>query len=211
MTPTFAVIAGGGTAGHVHPALAIADALVEKGHDRASISFVGARRGMESRLVPAHAYPITVLGVHGFERRLTPASVLANVGGAARLFVATLRCLRLFGRMQPRVVVSVGGYASLPPVLAALVRRIPVVTVSYDAVPGRATRLAARFAAASAVAFPGSSLPRRVVTGAPLRQAIVATDPELTAPRRGAGWACRTGDSCSSSSAAPSVPVASTR
>jgi UDP-N-acetylglucosamine--N-acetylmuramyl-(pentapeptide) pyrophosphoryl-undecaprenol N-acetylglucosamine transferase len=63
-------------------------------------------------------------------------------------------------------------------VLAALVRRIPVVTVSYDAIPGRATRLAARFASASAVAFPGSSLRRSVVTGAPLRATIVAVDPE---------------------------------
>jgi undecaprenyldiphospho-muramoylpentapeptide beta-N-acetylglucosaminyltransferase len=178
MTATFAVLAGGGTAGHVHPALAIADALVEKGHERAAIQFIGARRGMESRLVPAHAYPITVLDVHGFDRRKTPRSVLANAGAALRLVVATMRCLRLFGWMRPRVVVSVGGYASLPPVLAALLRRIPVVTVSYDAVPGRATRLAARFAAASAVAFPSSSLPRHVVTGAPLRGAIVAVDPE---------------------------------
>jgi undecaprenyldiphospho-muramoylpentapeptide beta-N-acetylglucosaminyltransferase len=178
MTGTYAVLAGGGTAGHVHPALAIADALVEQGHERTAIQFIGARRGMESRLVPEHAFPITVLDVRGFERRLTPRTVLANVGAAARLVAATLRCVRRFGRTRPRVVVSVGGYASVPPVLAALLRRIPVVTVSYDAIPGRATRLAARFAAASAVAFPGSTLRRSVVTGAPLRAAIVATDPE---------------------------------
>jgi undecaprenyldiphospho-muramoylpentapeptide beta-N-acetylglucosaminyltransferase len=178
MTGTFAVLAGGGTAGHVHPALAIADALVENGHARATIHFIGAQRGMESRLVPAHGYPITVLDVRGLARGMTPRHLFANMGAAARLMAATVRCVRLFGSTAPKVVVSVGGYASLPPVLAALVRRIPVVTVSYDAVPGRATKLAARFAVASAVAFPGSVLPRRVVTGAPLRAAVVAVDRE---------------------------------
>jgi undecaprenyldiphospho-muramoylpentapeptide beta-N-acetylglucosaminyltransferase len=178
MTATFAVLAGGGTAGHVHPALAIADALVERGHERAAIHFIGAERGVESRLVPAHGYPITVFDVRGLVRGTTPRDVLANAGAAGRLIAATMRCVRLFGSMSPKVVVSVGGYGSLPPVLAALVRRIPVVTVSYDAVPGRATKLAARFAAASAVAFPGSVLPRRVVTGAPLRAAVVAVDRE---------------------------------
>jgi hypothetical protein len=83
VTATYAVLAGGGTAGHVHPALAIADALVEQGRARVTIQFIGARRGMESRLVPEHAYPITVLDVRGFDRRITPRSVLANVGAAA--------------------------------------------------------------------------------------------------------------------------------
>lgn len=189
MTRTFAVLAGGGTAGHVHPALAIADALVEKGHQRATIQFVGSHRGMESTLVPAHGYPITVLDVRGLVRGLAPRDLLANAGAAVRLMAATVRCVRVLGTMGPKVVVSVGGYASLPAVLAAIVRRIPVVTVSYDAVPGRATKLAARFAAASAVAFPGSLLPRRVVTGAPLRSAVVAVDRErdVEAARRRLG------------------------
>ena len=71
---------------------------------------------------------------------------------------------------------SVGGYASLPAVLAARRLRIPVVVVSFDRVPGRASALAARFAAASAVAFEGSPLRRAVVTGAPVRRAIRDVD-----------------------------------
>ena len=81
------------------------------------------------------------------------------------------------GRAGPRVVVSVGGYASLPAVLAARRLRIPIVVVSYDRRPGRASQLAARFAAASAVAFPGSGLPRARLTGAPLRRAVLDVDP----------------------------------
>jgi UDP-N-acetylglucosamine--N-acetylmuramyl-(pentapeptide) pyrophosphoryl-undecaprenol N-acetylglucosamine transferase len=79
--------------------------------------------------------------------------------------------------LQPRVVVSVGGYASLPCVLAARRLRVPIVAVSYDRTPGRASRLAARLATASAVASPGSVLPRARVTGAPLRQEVLAVDP----------------------------------
>ena len=83
----------------------------------------------------------------------------------------------LLRSLRPRVVVSVGGYASLPSVLAARRLRIPIVAVSYDRAPGRASRLAARLAAASAVAFAGSGLPRARVTGAPLRQEILSVDP----------------------------------
>ena len=91
----------------------------------------------------------------------------------------------------PRVVVSVGGYASLPAVLAARRLRIPIVVVSYDRRPGRASQLAARFAAASAVAFPGSGLPRPGLTGAPLRRADASTSTRPgTGPRRGRRSAC---------------------
>ncbi len=171
---TFAVLAGGGTAGHVLPALAVADALVAAGHDRASIHFVGAERGMEATMVPAAGYGVTLLRVEGVQRRLTPA----NARAAARFSRAVPQTLNLLHRMRPRVVVSVGGYASVPAVVAAATLRIPVVAVSYDAVPGAASRLAARVATATAVAFASSPLPRAVVTGAPLRDEILGLDRE---------------------------------
>jgi UDP-N-acetylglucosamine--N-acetylmuramyl-(pentapeptide) pyrophosphoryl-undecaprenol N-acetylglucosamine transferase len=175
-TGCFAVIAGGGTAGHVLPALAIAEALVERGHPREAIHLVGARRGMETRLVPAEGYPHTFYDVVGVQRAWSWANLRRNVAFGPKLLAATARASSLLGRLRPRVVVSVGGYASLPTSLAAIVRRVPLVVVSYDAVPGAASRIAARFATASAVAFPDIRLPRRHVTGAPVRAGVRAVD-----------------------------------
>ncbi len=81
--------------------------------------------------------------------------------------------IRLLRTLRPSVVVSVGGYASMPTVFAARVLDIPVVVVSYDLLPGRASRLAAKRAAACAVAFPDSPLPRATLTGAPVRRSIL--------------------------------------
>jgi UDP-N-acetylglucosamine--N-acetylmuramyl-(pentapeptide) pyrophosphoryl-undecaprenol N-acetylglucosamine transferase len=99
-----------------------------------------------------------------------------NVRMPFRLAGATWGAWRRFGRRRPAVVVTVGGYASLAATLAAMARRVPIVVVSYDRHPGMASKLAARFAAASAVAFEGSSLPHATVTGAPLRLEVLAVD-----------------------------------
>lgn len=169
----FAVVTGGGTAGHVLPALAIADALVAAGHDRSAVHYVGSERGIEARLVPPTGYPMTLLPGRGIQRRLT----MANVGAVWGLLVAVARALRLVGRLRPSVVVAVGGYASVAVALAAAVRRIPIVVAEQNAAPGAANRLIARFAEASAVSFEGTPLPRAVVTGNPVRREIAAIDP----------------------------------
>jgi UDP-N-acetylglucosamine--N-acetylmuramyl-(pentapeptide) pyrophosphoryl-undecaprenol N-acetylglucosamine transferase len=168
----FAVVTGGGTSGHVLPALAVADALVAAGHDASTIRYVGARRGVETRLLPDTPYPHEFLDVVGAQRRLARS----NLSFVPKMLRSTRAATRLLRRWQPRVVVSVGGYASMPAVFAARRLRIPVVVVSYDRTPGRASRLAARSAAACAVAFEHSSLPRAELTGAPLRQAILDVD-----------------------------------
>ncbi len=167
------VIAGGGTAGHVLPGLAVAQALVDAGNDRERIHFVGARRGMEATMVPEAGFSVSLFDTRGIRRSLSPSNVPAflNLGEGVR------RAMRLFKRIQPSVVVSVGGYASVPAVVAAKFTRVPVLVVSYDAIPGRASRMAARLATASAVAFESSPLPRKVVTGAPLRAEILSVDP----------------------------------
>jgi undecaprenyldiphospho-muramoylpentapeptide beta-N-acetylglucosaminyltransferase len=169
---TFAVIAGGGTAGHVLPALAVADALVRAGHDRTQIHYTGAVRGIETRLMPGTGYDFTLFEVTGVPTRPSIAALKSLV----RLARARRHAIALLRRLKPRVVVSVGGYASLPSVLAARRLSIPVVVVSYDAIPGRASRLAARRAAACAVAFEDSPLPRAEFTGAPVRSEILAID-----------------------------------
>jgi UDP-N-acetylglucosamine--N-acetylmuramyl-(pentapeptide) pyrophosphoryl-undecaprenol N-acetylglucosamine transferase len=173
---TFAVITGGGSAGHVLPALAIAEALVDHGHDPSDVHYVGARRGIETKLLPATPFPHTFLDVVGLQRELNVANVRRNATMVPKLVVARRAAVALLRDLRPAVVVSVGGYASLPAVLAARRLRMPIVVVSYDRIPGRASALTARIAAAAAVAFPDSPLPRAVVTGAPLRRRILEAD-----------------------------------
>ena len=169
---TFAVIAGGGTAGHVLPGLAIGRALVGRGHPASSLHFVGSQRGIDARLVPAAGFPLTVLPGRGIQRRLT----IENVGAAWGLTRAVAQAMTLMRRLRPRVVVSLGGYASVPCAMAAAALRVPIVVHEQNAVPGAANRLVARFARASAVSFPGTPLPRTTVTGTPVREEIRAVD-----------------------------------
>jgi undecaprenyldiphospho-muramoylpentapeptide beta-N-acetylglucosaminyltransferase len=168
----FALIAGGGTAGHVQPAIAIARALVARGHNQTAVELVGSERGIEARLVPEAGFELTLLPGRGIQRRLS----WQNVKSLAALLVALRRAWRLVGDRRPRVVVSVGGYASVPCALAAVVRRVPVVVAEQNAAPGAANRLVSRFAKACAVSFPDTPLPRAVVTGNPVRPEVLAID-----------------------------------
>lgn len=175
---TFAVMAGGGSGGHVLPALAVAEALVAAGHPHSSIHFVGSSRGMEATLVPAAGFPSTLFRLTSFPRKLT----IRHGFAALELAKAVIAAVRLIGRLAPRVVVSVGGYASVPAVLAARLGRIPIVVMSFDAKPGRANAFAARFAAASAVAFDDTDMPNKVVTGPALRAAMTSLDRAASRP-----------------------------
>ncbi|MGA0035071.1 MAG: UDP-N-acetylglucosamine--N-acetylmuramyl-(pentapeptide) pyrophosphoryl-undecaprenol N-acetylglucosamine transferase [Ilumatobacteraceae bacterium] len=166
------VVAGGGTAGHVFPAIAVMQGLVDAGVDPAQLKYVGAQRGIETELVPESGFSGTFFSVSGIGRKFS----LQTPTFVARQIAAAIRSILLFRRWKVGVVVSVGGYASLPPVLAAIVLRRPIVVISYDRTPGRASRLAARWASSSAVAFEGSPLPNAVVVGAPLRRSILEVD-----------------------------------
>jgi undecaprenyldiphospho-muramoylpentapeptide beta-N-acetylglucosaminyltransferase len=168
----WALIVGGGTGGHVVPAIAIAQALVARGHPADTIHFVGSARGIERRLVPAAGFTVTLLPGRGIARHLTTAN-LAAAGGLA---VAVVKAVVLVGRLRPSVVVAVGGYASVAGTLAAVVWRVPLVVAEQNAVPGLANRLAGRFARAAAVSFPGTALRRAVLTGNPVRSQILAVD-----------------------------------
>lgn len=168
----YAVVAGGGTGGHVLLALATARALAARGHRPEEIALVGSRRGQEADLLAGEDFPVVLLPGRGIARRLDAATLRANLGAAAGIVSATARAVALLVRDRPKVVVSVGGYASFPADLAALVLGIPLVLVNIDAVPGLVHRLLGRFAAASAVSFPGTPLPRAVVTGTAVRREI---------------------------------------
>ena len=170
----WAVIAGGGTAGHTLPGIAIGRALVARGHDPATIHFVGSERGSEARLVPAAGFSVTLLPGRGIQRKLT----LENVGAAWGLLRAVVHAFGMLRRHRPAVVVAMGGYASIPCAMAAVVLRIPIVVAEQNAVPGAANRLTARFAKACAVSFPGTDLPKAVLTGNPVRPEVLAVDPD---------------------------------
>jgi UDP-N-acetylglucosamine--N-acetylmuramyl-(pentapeptide) pyrophosphoryl-undecaprenol N-acetylglucosamine transferase len=172
MTTTWAVIAGGGTAGHVVPGLAVARALVERGHPASSIHWVGGRRGSEGRTVPAAGFEVTLLPGRGIQRRLT-AENLPAVWGLAQ---AQAQAIALLRARRPAVVLTLGGWASVSCALAAAALRIPLVVAEQNAVPSASNRLVARFAAAAAVPFPGTPLPHAVVTGNPVRAEILAVD-----------------------------------
>jgi undecaprenyldiphospho-muramoylpentapeptide beta-N-acetylglucosaminyltransferase len=182
----YAVIAGGGTAGHVFVALATARSLAGRGIEPGEIELVGSSRGQEAGLAGREGFELTLLTGRGIVRRLDLRSLVANLGALAGLAWATVRALGIVIRRRPRVVVSVGGYASVPAGLAAALLRVPLVLVNIDAAPGLAHRVLGRFAAASAVAFPGTHLPHPVFTGAPVRQDLAGVErtPEGAAAAR---------------------------
>lgn len=166
------VIAGGGTGGHVYPALAIADALVAGGTDKNEIVFVGSKRGIEADVVPSAGYQAVLMSGRGIKRSLSKD----NIGAIAGLVGAFFKCMAMAKKWKPRVVVSVGGYAAAPFAFAAIACRIPLVLAESNAVPGAVHRITGRFARASAVAFPNTPLPRSTVTGNPVRAEIKRID-----------------------------------
>lgn len=170
--PTFAMMAGGGTAGHVLPGIAVARALVERGHVVDSIIFVGSERGLERTLVPDAGFDVVLLPGRGIQRRLT----LANVGAAWGLLRAIAKGIGLIRRRRPAAVVVLGGYASIACVVGAVVWRVPIIVMEQNARAGLAARVAGRFAKVCAVPFAETDLPRAVVTGNPVRPEVLAVD-----------------------------------
>lgn len=173
-----AVVTGGGTAGHVVPAIAILEALIDAGLDPGDLRYVGSRRGVEGRLV-AESLPDVgreYLPISGLQRSMSVRGVAANLVLPVRLVRSAVIARGLVRRWRPGVVVSVGGYASVPISSAAVRAGVPLVCVSYDRIPGLATRRQSRRAALCAVAFEGSDLPRAEVTGAPVRRRLRRLD-----------------------------------
>ncbi len=171
---TYALVAGGGTAGHVLPGLAVARALVDRGHDASSIHFVGSERGLERTLVPAAGFDVTLLPGRGIQRRLT----FENIAAAWGLARAVVKGVGIFRRRRPKVVLVLGGYASIACTIGAVIWRVPIVVMEQNARAGAANRLAGRFAKACAVPFVETDLPRSVVTGNPVRAEVLSIDRE---------------------------------
>jgi UDP-N-acetylglucosamine--N-acetylmuramyl-(pentapeptide) pyrophosphoryl-undecaprenol N-acetylglucosamine transferase len=163
-----AILAGGGTGGHVIPAIAIAQEL-QKLYE-AEVQFIGTARGLETRLVPAAGFPLALVKVGALNR----VSFATRVKTLLDLPRAVMTSGRFLNEFQPDVVIGVGGYASGPAMLAAIRKRIPTLAFEPNVVPGFANRVVARFVSAAAVHFPETAERFRnaVVTGVPVRPAF---------------------------------------
>jgi UDP-N-acetylglucosamine--N-acetylmuramyl-(pentapeptide) pyrophosphoryl-undecaprenol N-acetylglucosamine transferase len=176
------VIAAGGTAGHVVPALAVADALRAEG---AEVSFLGAEDRAEAALVPAAGYEIELLRVRGLDRR-NPLRAAAAASLAAAAVPAARRALR---EREAQGVLGGGGYVAGPAGLAALSLRLPLVLTEADRRLGLTNRLLARRARRVCLAFPIEGLEgeRYLVTGRPVPSAVVGADRQRARERFGIG------------------------
>lgn len=170
------LIAGGGTGGHIIPALAVARALTAT--QNAEVLFVGTERGMESRLVPEAGFPLHMVTVGPLNR----VSLVTRLRTLSHLAGAIGDCNRLIRSFQPGVVFGVGGYASGPAMAAALWTKTPAMVFEPNAMPGMANRLVGKRVQAAAVNFEAAAqwFAHAEVTGIPVRPeffSISAPDP----------------------------------
>jgi UDP-N-acetylglucosamine--N-acetylmuramyl-(pentapeptide) pyrophosphoryl-undecaprenol N-acetylglucosamine transferase len=163
-----AILAGGGTGGHVIPALAIAQELQRR--YRAEVLFIGTARGLENRLVPAAGFPLELVKVGALNR----VSLATRIRTAFDLPRAIFTAAGLLNEFQPDIVIGVGGYASGPAMLAAILKHTPTLAFEPNLVPGFANRMVARFVSAAAVHFEQTAdhFRNAVVTGVPVRPAF---------------------------------------
>lgn len=166
-------MAGGGTGGHVIPALAVARELRKRGHD---VFFVGTDRGLEAKLVPAEGFWLEKIEIAGLNR----VSLRRKLATLARLPLTTLGCTRM--ARGASAVFSMGGYVAGPPVMAALLSRTPVVVMEPNAVPGFTNRVIGRFVSRALVSFDETvkyfRLGRTERTGLPVREEFFRIAPK---------------------------------
>jgi UDP-N-acetylglucosamine--N-acetylmuramyl-(pentapeptide) pyrophosphoryl-undecaprenol N-acetylglucosamine transferase len=173
------LIAGGGTGGHLFPALALAEELTSRG---AAVRFVGTAHGIEARAVPKAGYALDLITVSGLKR----TGLGGALRGLAKLPVALWQSLRIVGAFDPDVVVGVGGYASGPVLVAALVRGRPTAILEQNSIPGVTNRILGRLVRRAYIAleparawFPAA---KTVLLGNPVRRAIREAAAEPRAP-----------------------------
>ena len=170
------VFAGGGTSGHINPAIAAAKYIKRRMPD-AEILFIGTENHIEAKLVPEAGFKIEFIDIRGFRRSLSPY----NLGTLRRIFTSRRRCKKIYKEFKPDIVVGMGGYVSGPTLLAAHKLGIPCLIHEQNAVAGMTTKLAAKYASAVMLTFPeaAAQLPqgtRSVVTGVPIYEDLLKLD-----------------------------------
>ena len=175
MRAVHVVLAGGGTAGHVEPALAVADALRRRDPD-VGITMLGTARGLENRLVPARGYDLALIPPVPLPRSLTPSLLTVP----ARMRTAVHETTEILKSVGADVVVGFGGYVALPAYLAARGAKLPFVVHEANAKPGLANRWGARFTPFVASSVDDTRLAHAQVLGIPVRRAISTLDRAAT-------------------------------
>jgi UDP-N-acetylglucosamine--N-acetylmuramyl-(pentapeptide) pyrophosphoryl-undecaprenol N-acetylglucosamine transferase len=175
------LLAGGGTGGHIYPALSICRELLARYPD-ADILFVGGKRGLESDLVPKAGFKFRAITVSGFERRFS----LDTLATAGRAVAGLFQSIAIVRKFRPNAAVGTGGYASGPAMLAAAMLGVPVVIHEQNVVPGATNRLLSKWAQTVAVSWEESKKylarpERSVLTGNPIRPEIVTAEREESA------------------------------
>jgi len=165
------VLAGGGTAGHIEPALALADAL-RRADPQLGIVCLGTERGLETRLVPLRGYELALIPPVPLPRKLTPELI----GVPGRLSSSVSAAARVLEQARAQVLVGFGGYVATPGYLAARRRHVPIVVHEANARPGLANRIGARFTTHVFTGQPGTKLPHASYVGIPLRREIAGLD-----------------------------------
>lgn len=170
------LLTGGGTGGHIYPALAIAEKLKDL-HPACEILYVGTQKGLEHRIVPKRGIPFRTIKVEGLPRKVSPALVKA-LGKAAGGYMEAKKIVKEF---QPDLVIGTGGYVCGPMVLAARLSGVPAMIHEQNAFPGVTNKILARFANQIMVNFQASEQyfvhkNRIAVTGLPVRQEVLNTE-----------------------------------
>lgn len=176
------VYAGGGTGGHINPAISIADYVKQK-DEKAEALFVGTRRGLETKLVPGAGYDIEYIDVRGFDRK----RLWRNASVVLKLIKSRKECIRILKSFKPDAVVCTGGYVSGPVALAAHKLNIPAIIHEQNVYPGLTVKGAEKYVTYTAVSFSETvnymqDKEKCVVTGNPVRTEIVAAS-EKEIPR----------------------------
>jgi UDP-N-acetylglucosamine--N-acetylmuramyl-(pentapeptide) pyrophosphoryl-undecaprenol N-acetylglucosamine transferase len=177
--PCTFIMAGGGTGGHVIPALSVAHELARMGHKPV---FIGTRTGFEAKLIPPSGFTLEYIQIGGL-KRVGAAQTVRTIG---QLPQSVLAVLRMFERYRPSAIFSMGGYVAGPVVLAGLLRRVPLVVLEPNAIPGFTNRRAGRFVTRALLNFNEAArffpAGRSEVIGVPIRQEFFEIAPKSPDP-----------------------------
>jgi len=176
------LLAGGGTAGHINPALAIAGYIKNKRND-AEFLFIGNRGGMEQRLVPQAGFEIKSITISGFKRSFSPKSMLENVRTVSRTFTSSREAKKIIAEFKPDICIGTGGYVSGPVIRTAAKMGIPCIIHEQNAYPGITNKMLAKSVKKVMLAVPDAKKyfdknVDFVITGNPVRQEILTAKKE---------------------------------
>lgn len=181
------LLAGGGTAGHINPALAIADYIIKKEADT-KVLFVGTKRGLESTLVPQSGYDIEYVEVEGLSKKLT----LKNIKSLCHMLTAKGKCKKIIKNFKPDMVIGTGGYVCAPAVMAANALGIPTLIHEQNVFPGSAIKLLSKKSSVTAISFDDSrkyleGAKNILFTGNPIRPSILSCNRDESRAKLGIG------------------------